>query len=70
MYYNNIYMYCLQLHVRTRIIKGFYDDEGTKEFLFALPRFARDEASDIIYLNCYCKINFSQIVLMKKERVT
>ena len=26
-----------------RICEGFDDAEGTKEFLFALPRFARDE---------------------------
>ena len=32
-----------------RICKGFNDAEGTREFLFALPRFARDEVEDDLY---------------------
>ena len=30
-----------------RLIRGFQDRGGTKEFLFALPRFARNEVSKI-----------------------
>lgn len=35
-----IYIYYL------RIVKGFSDTDGTKEFLFALPRFAQDIVSN------------------------
>lgn len=35
--------YIMLYVVSCRNFKGFNDAEGTKEFLFALPRFARDE---------------------------
>lgn len=35
--------YIMLYMVSCRNFKGFNDAEGTKEFLFALPRFARDE---------------------------
>ena len=33
------------LPMSCRTCDGFYDPEGIKEFLFALPRFARDEVN-------------------------
>ena len=37
-------LYCLS---PCRICEGFRDADGTREFLFALPRFARDEVENI-----------------------
>ena len=36
---------CPPLPMSCRTCDGFYDPEGIKEFLFALPRFARDEVN-------------------------
>ena len=49
------YVFCTQFpncifHIQLypcRICEGFRDAEGTREFLFALPRFARDEVENI-----------------------
>ena len=39
------FLHCLSL---CRICEGFRDADGTREFLFALPRFARDEVENIM----------------------
>ena len=36
----------MNTYLSCRICEGFNDAEGTREFLFALPRFARDEVED------------------------
>ena len=43
----NLQTSCIYIDVCffTRIITGFGDKEGTREFLFALPRFAADEVN-------------------------
>ena len=40
---------CVFVYHFLRIITGFGDKEGTREFLFALPRFAADEVN-ILYV--------------------
>lgn len=53
-------LFTVSLHL-PRIITGFGDKEGIREFLFALPRFAADEVtiyshSNVLPLLSYCMI--------------
>ena len=40
----------MNTYLSCRICEGFNDAERTTEFLFALPRFARDEVEDFLAL--------------------